>query len=361
MPLDAGRLAEQAATEIAQGQRDEGAEHARTAVQLEPLNPAALRSLAASMNPLADRAKIHELMEQAARVSLRDTASHGFLMEDAFERGDYKRAVFHADMLLRRNAANQSVVFEVLSQILTDPNGREALADRLRFYPPWRSPFLREAGQYGPPDELGDLLRKLNASGSPVRDEDSKAFFGRLVAEGQFAKAQLYWRLLVAGASSSGDVYDGDFDGRPGPPPLNWQALEAGGGDAVWRTQDGGSPGILNLRHDGFTPASPLIRELVILSPGEYLLEAKAEASDFGSEGRFRVQIRCVSGHDALMSLPIALQVAHWDLARSQFSVPEVDCGAQWLEFLPVAGELRQDLEANVDHVEIRSLAPQNK
>lgn len=344
-PGSPAALIKQADRFLLEGRRADAAATARRAVREAPMMAAPVRILALSTDDDVERSL---LMRQAGKLSQRDIPSQVWLMEDAARRADAKAAAFHADMLLRRQGVNESAVFIRLMALLDTDAGRRAVADRLSLHPAWRGDFLRTAGRYGEPDQVGAMLLQLRARSGAFPDGELNRFFNRLFAEGRYAEARTYW-LGLTDADSTSLVYDGQFDGRSGPPPLNWSIMKRRGGQGALGVKDGAPPGMLRLKYDGMSPPESLAIEFILLRPGAYRVEARLGPLDPDAAGRFHLRVDCLRG-GLLVDAPLGQSGR---LTQAEFTV-EPACQAQKLTFWPIPGERRQDLAMLVDSLSIR-------
>jgi hypothetical protein len=349
---DAGSALRQALALRDAGDRPGATEAARRALVKSPLDPGAMRLLARLAEQDGDAAAARRLMTQAARLSLRDGPSHAWLMQDALARGDDAKAVFHADILLRRNERLRRTIFPTMHGLLESPEGRRALIQRLALGPKWRGLYLEDAGRRGAPEAAAKLFDEFAASGHPPTDEELTPFFMRLVEGGQYGPVLALWHRHVPGADrATKGLYDGAFAGRPGPPPLNWQFPASRGGGATFGDADGG-PGV-DIHYDGWSPVSPVLRQIMFLAPGRYRLAAEVRMDDPAAANRFRIDIRCAGGPQltrmSLESLP-----GRWESVSGPVVVPDGECAAQWLVFVPVAGERPQAVDIQVRRLSLR-------
>lgn len=330
---------------------------ARQALRRSSLRADALRTLALSASARGRADEALTLMSRAGRLNPRDDQTQGWLFERAMARGDYRRAVLHADALMRRSPQTQAPLSSALVSLLGDGEARTVLVERLSVDPPWRGPFLFVAARKGGDADTLALFQALKGTVSPVTDEEATAFFNRLVGEAKYGQAKKYFDAFVSAPDREAAlVYDGEFAGRPGPAPLNWQAIPALGGSAGWTLDDGAPLGSLRVSHDGFSSSSPLVRQLILLSPGFYQVAARARIDDPVVAGRFNLRITCANG-SRLVSMTLRGAPGAWVSSQAGFSVPPEACEAQWLLITPVTGDRREIAEMSIDDIVIRPAA----
>lgn len=329
---------------------------ARQALRRSSLRADALRTLALSASARSRAGEALTLMSRAGRLNPRDDQTRGWLFERAVARGDYRRAVFHADALMRRSPQTQAPLSSTLVTLLADSEARSVLAGRLAVDPPWRGRFLSVAARKGDDADVAALYQALKRTAAPATDAETSAFFGRLVAARRYQLAKVYFEALVDSPTGpTALVYDGGFAGRPGSPPLNWQVMPVLGGSARWTADDGAPLGSLLVNHDGFSSSGAVLRQLVLLSPGAYEVSARARLDDPAADGRFKVQIVCAAG-SRLVSMTLRGAPGSWVASQARFAVPEA-CEAQWLLITPTTGDRREMVELSIDDIVIRPAA----
>lgn len=330
---------------------------ARQAFGRSSLRADALRTLAlsASARGRVDNALI--LMSRAGRLNPRDDQTQSWLFERAMLRGDHRRAVLHADALMRRSPQTQIPLSSALVALLGGGEARTVLVERLSVDPPWRGTFLSIAARKSADADVAALYQALKRTASPATDEEVSAFFNRLVAEAKYRPAKRYFDALVSAPNRAATlVYDGGFAGQSGPPPLNWQAVPGSGGSARWALADGAPLGSLRVSHDGFSSSGALVRQLILLSPGFYQVSARSRIDDPLAAGRFTLQITCASG-TRLASMTLRGAPGTWASSQAGFSVPSEVCEAQWLLITPVTGDRREIAEMLIDDIVVRRAA----
>ncbi len=330
---------------------------ARQALRRSSLRADALRTLALSASAGGRADEALTLMSRAGRLNPRDDQTQSWLFERAMARGDYWRAVLHADALMRRSPQTQAPLSSALVALLGDGKARTVLVERLSVDPPWRGLFLSVAARKGADADVAALFGALKGTTSPATDGETSALFDRLVTAGRYRQAKAYFDGLVGSPNRAvALVYDGGFAGRPGPPPLNWQAIPVLGGSARWTTDDGAPLGNLLVSHDGFSSSGPILRQLTLLSPGVYEVAARTRIDDPVADGRFNLQVTCANG-SRLVSMALRGTPGAWASSHAGFTVSPEACEAQWLLITPVTGDRREVAEMLIDDIIVRRAA----
>lgn len=350
LALEAERL-------MGRGDRAAAETKARQALEQSGLRVDALRLLALAASAGGREDEALALMSRAGRLNPRDGDAQGWLFERALARGDYRRAVSHADILMRRSLQTRAPLSSTLVALLGDREARAALVERLSIDPPWRGTFLSIATRKGADAGVAALFLTLKRTRSPVTDEEAAAFFVRMMAEKKYRQAKGYFDAFVGRQGRQATlVYDGGFSGRPGPPPLNWQALSVQGGKARLRSADGAPLGSLHVSHDGFSSSDPLVRQLILLSPGAYWVGSRIWIDDPVASGRFKLQIACLAG-PRLVSMTLRGAPGSWVGSQSEFTVPSETCDAQLLLITPVTGDRREIVDMAIDDIVVQRAA----
>lgn len=327
---------------------------ARRTLMRSTLRADALRTLALSASARGRAEEALTLMSQASQINPRDETTRNWLFGRAIGRDDYQSIVLQADYLMRLSPEIASPLSFQLIALLGNGAFRARLVQRLSLGPPWRGTFLSIAARYGGYDEVAALFQALKSTPTPVTDAEATPFFMRLVGDAKYRQAKDYFDALVPRPDwKEGLVYDGEIGGRPGPPPLNWQAIKSAGGSAGWTMEDGTALGSLQVSHDGFSSSSPLVRQLILLPPGYYEVSARARVDDPVAVGRFKIQVNCAGG-SRLISMPLRGAPGSWQLSRAGFIVPPEACEAQWLLITPVTGDRREMAEMLIDDIIVR-------
>lgn len=346
-------LTEAAAASAVRDDYPAAAAAARRAIGQAALNAPAVRILALSIAGSGRRDEAVLLMKQAVRLSLRDGPGQAWLLEQALASGDYGAAMTHADAIMRRTTAATGGMSLLLGQAIRAEAGRTALARQLAQDPPWRASFLLLLSRNGDIDTTSGLFRAMVGTAGPPTVEEVSPFVQRLVATRRFEDARRFWHDLSGGLPPDlALVHDGGFDGHKTPPPLTWQTIRVNGGAAALTGEDDGPLGYLRLRHDGFSSSGVMARQLTFLSPGEYVVSARASVDEPAADGRFRLEVNCTAG-PRLGVLNLESRPGPGVSSSLRFTIPADGCATQWVIFRPNTGDRREPAEMRIDDVRI--------
>jgi tetratricopeptide (TPR) repeat protein len=343
-PDDSQALASLADRRMASGDIATAQSLARRAIVADPMELTAFRTLAQAAAAEGRAPKADELMTIAGRRAKRDRPAQLWLLQRRAAQGRFDDAVAHADGLLRAWPIEmRGPVTRLLSAMAVDPDAGKAIAADLATDPPWRTRFLIDLSR-GTSDLAAPftVFSALQDSKQPPRDLELQAYIDRLVREGLFQAAYVTWVQLLPpkGMNGLGDLYDGGFDGLPGPPPFNWQIPRIKGGSIRLDPGPGGSGGgALHLSFGGGPAPVVLTRQLLVLPPGRYRLLGQARADRLDSALGLIWTVRCAEGsRQAAGQTGRVLETAGWAPIAAEFEVRPGACSAQWLTLEQAAG-----------------------
>lgn len=311
---------------------------ARRAILADPLELTAFRTLAQAALARGDLAKADELMTIAGRRAKRDRPAQLWLLQRRAEQGRFGEAVAAADSLLRAWPIEmRGPVTKLLSVMAaSSPAAGKAIAADLATDPPWRTRFLIDLSR-GVSDLSAPfaVFSALQDSKRPPRDIELQSYIDRLVREGLYQAAYVTWVQLLPpeGMKGLGDLYDGNFNGLPGPPPFNWQIPKIKGGYVeLAQAPSGPGGGALHLSFGGGVAPIVLTRQLLVLPPGRYRLFGQVHTDRFDSALGLTWTLRCAEGSREVSGEtgPIT-ESAGWSPIAAEFEVRATDCSAQWL------------------------------
>jgi len=346
-----------AEAEFNAGQLEKAGRLARQSLARAPFDVKALRSAGVVEAQTGDLDRADELLTLAGNWSLRDGATHLWLLERRLGQGEFGSAFAHADTLLRRRVSMQPAMFSVFNQAgRSDPRAFAALARQLATEPPWRPTYLASLGRApeGQPlaAALGLALASVSQGGLTVSER------ANLYADLAAAKRYDLLRRLAATLDARGGparlVVDGGFSGAGSVGPLGW-SLGAGPGftTETVTAPRGGEGQALHVLSDSYSSGTAA-DQLLLLSPGAHAFTARALIQQGNPNGRVTWTIVCLPGATVTMTQTLtAPDERGWTTSRTDFQVPAEGCAAQRLTLVFSAGERRKTLELWTDDVEI--------
>jgi len=307
---------------------------ARRALAISPLDPAAVRAQGMAEIVRGRGEEGAALMSLGATLGWRDRLTQLWLVEQALAANAYGFAVQRVDGLLRQGQF-ADYLLPLLPGVLTQAEGRAALAEQLSFAPGWRAAFFNTLAR-DRTWELSDLQAladQLRRAGEPVTPSETALIRAVLAEQGQFDQIRRVWQL-------SGQrvlVGDGEFEGQSGELPIwaapyGWRAPQLSGvrvevaepvkprrGQALVMTSEGVARG-------------PALAQTVVLAPGRYNIQLAALAPDIpilrGLQARIaRVHPGEAPGAPAAVPIAWSAVANEWSTGRGSLEVPS-DCPA---------------------------------
>ncbi|MEM7665433.1 MAG: hypothetical protein AAF250_06210 [Pseudomonadota bacterium] len=306
----------------------------RKSVSELPINPAAFRLYGLSSATNADLPGVREQMAISERMERRDAATQLWLIEDAVEQNDVARALRHYDTALRTEESTRAVLYPVLTDALESPIIRERFVRYMNEQPPWLETFLRFAvSNTSDPVAIADLARLSDGfpEGSAYSTLDTE-LLRQLVTSNDFEVAtDHYSRIEGADPSVLTTLALTEASTETNRAPVAWQPYSIDGiNPFILASPD--NPDALEIESEmeaGFK--GPVARKLLALEPGEYSLNAKLRAEDFGGFDFARWAMTCAGESD---QAPLINQEAPFDdemTLNATFTVPR-DCPVQLVQ-----------------------------
>ena len=130
------------------------------------------------------------------------------------------------DFVLRRSEEAAQIILPELAKLISDPQGRVALASILARNPAWRGRFYEVAtAQPGDPADALNLLNLVRARRPQGGVGPERGFYlHRLVQAGDHRRARAIWlqSLPPAERAKNQFLFNGDFRRIAAPAPFGW-------------------------------------------------------------------------------------------------------------------------------------------
>ena len=243
------------------------------------------------------------------------------------------------------------VLIPELARMVREPKTGAALIKVLAGEPALQQAVLAKLATGGADPDLILSIAGSSAATSGTAEglPWQRALLAKLVDGGDLRRAHLLWRSFAGLPAADGDkgVYDGDFRGAPGAPPFNWQFGTTPAGVAE-RTA---APA---LQADFYGRENvELATQLLLLKPGRYRLQFRAEGDASGEGSRLAWTLACAGGGKAqLLSLPLTQIASAPRAVSASFTVPG-GCAGQWLKLSGIAGEFPKAQNATISQLRI--------
>jgi len=309
------------------------------------LSQAALEATLSGKNDMA-----RPIMLEVVRRAPRAKAGRIWLMADALRRGDLGTATGHIERLMAIDPAQATSYFPILADIAKQRGGERPIAKALARARMWRTPFLAFLTTKG---VSPDLIFRLNSGSAAVArvgaEPAQTALIQQFITRGDYDGAYIAWVnfLPPAALAKVTTVYDGGFDGLPGPQPFNWTFND---GDAASVAIDSGRG--LHIEYSGAQTAR-LVSQTVLLKPGTYRLDYTAQGSGEAADGGTRAwRVVCLSDNKAILDLPVTGLTDRPARRVAGFTVP-AGCNAQMLSLEATLGTFPQSRSLTIAQVAI--------
>jgi hypothetical protein len=308
----------------------------------EPFFLAGVAALAHGDNEDGDR-----LLSEARRRDPRFRMARLLLLDRYLIEGRTAEAVSEMAALNRLIGGAEQVITPELARLALDPRTSASLIPMLRREPQLQEAILERLADSGAKPEL---IVQIASDGGTLRGGErlwQDKMLSNMVKAGDLGPALLLWRRF-AGIGENGEtkgLYDGRFQGLPGPRPFNWD-LSNGPAGVADRVRNIGLQVDYYGRQDG-----ELASQLLMLAPGRYRMQFEADGDATGQNSRLVWMISCQSGL-SLLQWPVTGVASSPRRFSTSFAIP-AGCPAQWLKLHGSSGDVAADQSANFKNMAI--------
>jgi hypothetical protein len=333
-PLDANAHAYRAARVLESGVRIPAAAlaaatvDAQAALQREPVNAVAARTLGLLAARRGDEAQANRLMRYSEMLSRRDLWTQLWMIESNVQRNDIGEALRHYDRALRTSDSAKELLFPILLDAAASPAVTPQLGRLLAARPAWWEDFVTRLvteGRSSMAIEAITLALRLDPAIPPERSLLAAAV-NRLTQLGDYQRAlDLYRR---AGGAGNVLVRNGDFEAESRFAPLDWVLSDSNGAGGMMQPGLPGGKALLMVVEAG-SPGGTVARQLLVLPAGAYRFSALA--GRVSGEDRPRVTLACIRTNATLFDLRLPPSGPAGQAISQEFTVGGAACPAQWL------------------------------
>lgn len=359
VPGQSEALVREAEGALRGAQMERAADLAQRALLGHPLEGRALRILGAVAERSGDRARARALMQAAATLTPRDSATQFWLAINALADRDLDTALRKLDRLVRFEPELQRDVFPILATVASNPVGARAIAPYLARGVPWRREFLQGLmGQASSLDDLLRLLRAVEAAGGRIEPEEHERLSDRLWAMREWARLST-WLRRADPQQAPVLVHDPGFAGTGRGPWAGWSVGRVAGVDAILGAEVDGRVALRLVFHDRRIPFRHVGQNL-LLAPGRYVLRAHARLRRLETALGLRWVVSCAESNAEIGATERLRGDSGWRELEVGFEVPASGCGGQRLQLVldaRIAAEQQVSGEAWFDRLEIESAA----
>jgi hypothetical protein len=299
---------------------------ARNALAREPVNVAAVRTLAVVAGlqnkvPLSER-----LMGAAERLSRRDLPTQLLLVQDSVGRNDIDAALVHYNRALTTSPASSEMLLPVLVGATSDPDIAGKLGAMLSGRPVWWQSFFEALAATGnAPAGMAIVARAARLRDNVAEEHDLLvSLIDRVSALKAYPEAFSIFSSARGIKGRMPLLRDGNFEAETSLPPVDWRLASEPEAAGVREPRDGARGNALSL----VGSVGEVARQLLILAPGSYRLTGRTAKV---SGDHFSLPVIAVSCTTGKRQLDFRLPAGDAPSAfTAEFVVP-ADCAAQWL------------------------------
>jgi len=321
------------------------------AVANDPLNAGAMSILGEISAINGEDGTASAYMKAAARLSLHQSIAVYWLMRQSSQTGNYEKAIYYADALLRTDPGTISYVEPYLARLAEQRSSSGFVKSILKTNPPWRGVFLKVLPGYISDARTPlDLLLALRTSPNPPDSVEINDYLQFLVAHRFYELAHYTWLQFLPRAMlrNAGLLFNGSFEITPSGSPFDWLIAEGSGVTIdIVPTPDkiDGRALLIDFLFGRVDYHS--VRELVILAPGIYQFTGQYKGKLVGPRGlKWRVVCADNAGTPIGESPMISGTGSTRQEVKFTFTVPPTQCPAQYV---------RLDLDSRMASEEIVS------
>jgi hypothetical protein len=313
----------------------------RAAILKDPLNATAFRLLG-QIALLENEAKTaHQMMAEAANLSIEETTAIDFMMRQSLLANNAKTALRYADILMRSDSSALGSVAPLVARMAEVPSAKRELIAKLGAAPPWRGRVLDSFAASGltNPQAPLEVLVALKDTPHPPTETEVSAYINFLQQKKLYAFAYSAWLQFLPQDQLSQIAYlfNGSFERQPSGLPFDWtigRSSETVAG--VFARPDDANQSALFISFGQVRAAFPTIRETIVLRPGAYRFKGSVTGEMLARRG-LQWRVTCLDGASAGESQMLLGRFPQWISFEFDISIPMEKCPAQTVELIHMA------------------------
>lgn len=329
--------------------RDRADGIARQALRRDATAVVAVSALAINAQARGQVGEARRLFAYAEALSRRDMQTQLWSIEDAVERGDVPGALKHYDIALRTSPQASTLLFPILASAIADDEIRTELLRTLARNTSWSPHFINyAAGQGSEPKAAAALFVALDRARVPVSSEARAGLVNSLISKDLYREAWAYYAVSHPGAAPSSSR-DPTFQSDAGKASLfDWTPMEGAGITASMQSDESGgsfdfaaSPSV----------GGPVLQQMQMLPPGEYLLQGRSRDIDQAPDARPYWVLQCLKGRE-LGRVTVPNSADAKGVFAGRFTVP-ADCPVQVLALVAEPSDAIGGLVGIIERAEL--------
>jgi hypothetical protein len=343
------RLAQVLLTKLSPAEIAKAERLARLALVQDPTAVQAVAVLGIGAQARADVAQARRIFGYADILSRRDFQTQLWRIEDAVSRNDVAGALRHYDIALRTTRTAPDILYPVLAAAVSDPAIRSELTKTIAGKDSWGINFVNYLAENGrDPRAIALFFDSLRRAGGSVPPSATALATGKLLNADLADEAWAYYSFVRKGVARD-QSRDPNFTADiTAPTPFDWVPINTAGITASVQPNDAG--GVFEFT----TPpgvGGPVLQQVQLLPPGDYLLRGRSEEIDQPGESRPYWVLTCRDGRElGRVVLPNSAQ--NGSMFAGQFRVVS-DCPVQTLALVARPSDLMAGSSGRISNVQL--------
>lgn len=294
--------------------------------RIAPLNPITFEAGLSMAFERSDDLKANEFASATLTRQPRSLAARLFRFNAASKRRSYAELIEEYEILYALNTIDRTDLNEAFFGVMRESRDWTVLTNYLGTNPESSlsliSLMIENAWQEIDLVELVDQF-----------PESQTSYLWKLIDNGKFEEARGAW--LQFEELSEDELlsvpFNSQFESRSENEPFNWMLM-----DSIAEYEENG--GIL-VSYNGRKPET-IARQIIGLTPGDYILRTEAEGRISRSEGQLVWLLKCLQSGELIADLPIQLErFEQLEVLQIHISIDHAQCSHQVLELNGQPGE----------------------
>lgn len=305
------------------------------AARSEPLSPDAFRILGEIALAGAHPVAAENYLKIASELSLHDSRSVYWLMQNEADKRHFREALYYADALLLTQPGTMSYAAPTLTRVIEDASSRSLLIDKIAENPAWRAAFFSgfASGYFSNPATPPLLFLGLKERRASVDLREVDAWLNYLVSRQYYSFAYTSWlRLLPEDKLESiAFLNNGGFETNPISSVFDWTIGRGVAVSVSIARPPGSKPDRALLVNFGYARLQfPSVRQMVVLPAGPYVFGGEFK-SNMNARRGLTWNVVCVKGQRIAQSEILGGVERATREFSFNFLVPKENCDAQYV------------------------------